>query len=55
MGKLRLNRWLYPESEQESDSQISKIAGPGCGPGLKNFVTGAESESEKVTPATCVV
>ena len=22
MGKLRLDRWLKPESEQESDSQI---------------------------------
>ena len=48
MGKLRLDRWLFPESEQESDSQIWKIAGPG----LKNFGTGTESESEKVTLAT---
>jgi len=46
MGKLRLDRWLQPESEQGSDSQIWKIAGPG----LKNFGTG--TESKKVTPAT---
>jgi len=43
---------LQPESEQESDSNIGKIAGSGSGPGFKNFGTGAESESEKVTPAT---
>jgi len=42
MGKLRLDRWLWPES----DSQIWKIAGPG----FKNFGIGAESQ--KVTPAT---
>jgi len=30
------------------DFQIKKIAGPG----LKNFGTGAVSESEKVTPVT---
>jgi len=34
---------------QESDSQIWKISVPG----FKNFGTGAESESEYVTPATC--
>ena len=36
------------------DSQIWNIAGSGSGPGpgFKNFETGAESESEKVTPAT---
>jgi len=45
MGKLRLDRRLQPETEQESDSQIWNIAGSG----LKNFGTGAESESEKVT------
>ena len=39
---------MQPESEQESDSQIWKISGTG----FKNFETGAESESEKVTPAT---
>jgi len=33
---------------QESDSQIWKIAGPW----FQNFGTGAELESEKVTPAT---
>ena len=44
------NRWLYTESEQESDSQIWKIGGPG----FKHFRTGAHSESEKVTPATSV-
>ena len=48
MGKLKLDWWLYPASEQESDSQIWKIAGPG----FKNFGTGEESKSEKVTPAT---
>ena len=31
--------------------QLKKIAGPECGPGFKNFGTGAKSESEKVTPA----
>jgi len=36
--------------EQDSDSQIWKIAGPGSG--FKNFGTGLESKSEKVTPAT---
>ena len=36
------------KSEQHSDSQIWRIAGPG----FKNFGTVAESESEKVTPAT---
>ena len=35
MGKLRLDWWLYPESEQESDSQIWKIAGPGSRPDSK--------------------
>ena len=49
-SKLQLDRWLQPETEQESDSQIWKLAGPG----FKNFGTGAESESEKVTPATSV-
>jgi len=48
MVKLQLDRWLQPESEQESDSQIWKTVGPG----FKNFGTGAESESEKVTPTT---
>jgi len=43
---------IVPESEQESDHQIWKIAGPGSGPGFKNVGTGAESKSEKVTPAT---
>jgi len=46
--ELRLDGWLQPESQQESDSQIWRIAGPG----FKNFATVAESESEKVTPAT---
>jgi len=45
MGELRLHR-LQPESEQELDSQIWKIFGPG----LKNYGTGTESET--VTPAT---
>jgi len=36
-----------PESKQESDSQIWKIAGPSSGPGFKSFGTGAESESGK--------
>jgi len=36
------------ESEQESDLQVWKIAGPGSG--FKNFGTGAESE--KVIAAT---
>jgi len=40
--------WWWPEFEQESDSQIWKNSGPG----FKNFGTGAESESENVTPAT---
>jgi len=31
---------------------IWKISGPGSGPEIKSFGTGAESESEKVTPAT---
>ena len=48
MGKLRLHRWLQPESEQESDSQNWRIAGSG----LKNFGTRPELESEKVTVAT---
>ena len=48
MGKLRLDRWLWLESEQESDSQIWKNAGPG----FKKFGTGAASESENVTSAT---
>ena len=52
MDKLRLDWWLQPESEQVSDSQIWRIAGPGSGRGFQNFRTGAESESEKVTPAT---
>jgi len=39
-------------TEEESYSQIKKFAGPGSGPRFKNFGTGAESESEKVTPAT---
>jgi len=37
-------------SEQESDSQIKTIAGPG--PGFKDFGTGAQSESVKVTRVT---
>jgi len=37
---------MYLESEQESDSQNRKIAGPG----FQNFGPGAESE--KVTPTT---
>jgi len=48
MGKLWLDQWLQPESEQESDSQIWKIDGPG----FKNFGTGVESETEKVTLGT---
>ena len=47
--KLRLGRLLQPESEQESDSQIWKIAGTA----FKNFGTGAESE--KVIPSTSAV
>jgi len=47
VGILRLPR-LSAESEQELDSQIQKISGSG----FKNFQTGADSESEKVTPAT---
>ena len=45
MRKFQLDR-LQPESEQDSDSQIT-ISGPG--PGFQNFGTVAESESEKVT------
>jgi len=52
MGKLRWDGWLQPETEQESDSQIWRITGPGSGPGFKNFGTG--TESEKVTLATSV-
>jgi len=29
MGNLRLDRWWQPQSEQEWDSQIWKIARPG--------------------------
>ena len=38
MGKFRLDQWLQPESEQGSDSQNWRIAGPGSE--LKNFGTG---------------
>jgi len=55
MGKSRLHRWSQPESEQESDSRIWRIAKSGSGPGFKNFGTAAESESAKVTPATSAV
>jgi len=41
---------LYPESEHSLILKFEKP--PGLGLGLKNFGTGAESESEKVTPAT---
>ena len=41
MGKFLLDR-------REPDSQIKKISTSG----FKNFGTGAESESEKMTPAT---
>ena len=41
---------VQQESEQESDFQNWKISGPRSG--FKNFGTGAESESEKVTTAT---
>ena len=47
--EFRLYRWL-PEFEQESDSQIWKKFGPGSA--FTNVGTGAESESENVTPAT---
>ena len=40
---------MVAESEQESNSQIWKISGPGSG--FKNFGTGAEWESEKESPA----
>jgi len=43
---------LQPESKLESDSQFKKIIRPGPRFGLKNFRTGAELESEKVTLAT---
>jgi len=39
-----------PASEQESDSQIWKVLGPGSG--FKNFRTGTEEESENMTMAT---
>jgi len=45
-----MHGWL-PECEQESDSQIRKIAGPG----FKNVGKGAESGSENVTPATSAI
>jgi len=45
--EFRLHRW-YPESEQESDSQIGKFFRPG----FKNFETGAESVTNNVTTAT---
>jgi len=48
MGKLQLDWWLQPESEQGTDSQIEKISGLG----FKNFGTGAELGSGKVTPVT---
>jgi len=43
---------FFEPSVISSDFQIWKISGPGLGYGIKNFGTGAESESEKVTPAT---
>ena len=49
IAEFRLHRWL-PEYEQESDSQIWQNFGPGSW--FKIFATGAESESENVTPAT---
>jgi len=48
-SEFRLHRW-YPESEQESGSQIRKFFVPGSG--FKNFGTGAVSEFENVTTAT---
>jgi len=39
---------MVAEFEQESDSPIFKLSGPGSG--FKNFGTGAEPE--KMTPAT---
>jgi len=50
MGKSELDRRLQPDSEQESHSKIWISARAGSG--FKNFGTGVESESEKVTPAT---
>jgi len=50
IGNFWLDRW-WSECEQKSDSESCKICGPGLG--FKTFGTGAESESEKMTPATC--
>ena len=47
MGELRLDRWLLPEFEQESDSQIWKIAGPGIRNRIQNFWNKIDVESEK--------
>jgi len=47
-GEITVGSMIVAESKQESDSQIWRTAGPG----FKNLGTGAESESEKVTPAT---
>ena len=52
MGELRLDRWLLPEFEQESDSQIWKIAGPGIRNRIQKFWNKIDVGVGKVTPAT---
>ena len=47
IAEFRLHRW-YPESEQDSDSQIWKFVRPV----FKKFGTGAESVTKNVTTAT---